>query len=239
MKTGARKGSTRQLDVEGLQVTVIRKAIKRMNLRVCAPDGWLRVAAPLSTPDEAVRALVLGNLEWIKRHQVRVQGLHAQADPTMESGEPVWFLGQRYQLQVVEHLGPPSAALRGQTLELLLRPGASTARRQALLNAWYKDQLLTLVPPLLEKWQALLGVQLADWGIRNMRTRWGTCGPDIRRMWLNLELARKPLRCLEYVVVHELTHLRHRRHDARFTNAMDRALPHWRDLKAELNSALS
>jgi predicted metal-dependent hydrolase len=239
LNTRKKPGSTTQLEVQGLQVTVVRKAIKRMNLRVCAPDGWVRVAAPLRTKDEAVRALVLGNLEWISKHQERVRGLHAQVDSNLETGEELWFQGQRYRLQVVEHLGPPSVALRGQTLELLLRPGASTARRRTLMNTWYRDQLLAQVRPLLDKWQPLLEVHLAEWGVKRMRTRWGSCSPELRRMWLNLELARKPLRCLEYVVVHELTHLHHRNHDAHFYAAMDRALPHWRDLKAELNSALS
>jgi predicted metal-dependent hydrolase len=229
---------TSLLAVGEFQVTVVRKAIRRMNLRVCAPDGHLRVAAPLGTPDEAVRRLVLDNLAWVQRHQERLKGVEAPVAPELENGQMVWFLGRPYQLQLFEHLGAPSVALRGLTLEMLLRPGASLARRRALLRDWYRQQLETLVPPLLAQWQATLGVRLKDWGLKTMRTRWGSCGPEIRRIWLNLDLARKPLPCLEYVIVHELNHLRHRNHDARFSAAMDEALPDWRDRKALLNSAL-
>src|SRR5438046_5868384 len=91
--------------------------------------------------------------------------------------------------------------------------------------------------PLLQKWQKALGVELADCGIKRMKTKWGSCNPESRRIWLNLELAKKSAQCLEYIVVHELVHLIERRHNDRFTSIMDEYLPHWRLLRAELNAA--
>ena len=114
------------------------------------------------------------------------------------------------------------------SLDLFVRPGTDAEQREAVLLRWYREQLKALIPPLLEKWQPILGVQVADWGIKKMKTKWGSCNPDARRIWLNLELAKKPVQCLEYIVVHELVHLLERHHNERFTALMDRHLPHWR-----------
>jgi len=85
-------------------------------------------------------------------------------------------------------------------------------------------------------WQPVLGVQVADWGVRRMKTKWGSCNARAHRIWLNLELAKKPVRCLEYLVVHELAHLVEPDHNSRFIAIMDTHMPKWRARRAELNS---
>jgi predicted metal-dependent hydrolase len=118
-----------------------------------------------------------------------------------------------------------------------VRPGSTTEQRERVLLTWYRRELQVLIPPLIEKWTAILGVELAGWGIKRMKTRWGTCNIEARRSWLNLELIKKPAHCLEYIVVHEMVHLLERHHNERFTAHMDRVLPRWRFLRDELNRA--
>ena len=153
----------------------------------------------------------------------------------MVRGESHYFLGQRYRLRVIEHHAAGKVVLRNASIDLYVRPETSADQREQVLHRWYRKQLKALVPPLLEKWQLVLGVDVADWGIKKMKTKWGACTIDARRIWINLELAKKPVQCLEYIIVHELVHLLERHHCDRFTAYMDQFLPPWRRYRTELN----
>jgi len=227
---------TSRVTVGGLTVEVVRKSIKNLHLGVYPPHGRVRVAAPLTVDDDAVRLAVIGKLGWIKRRQAQFAAQPRQSRREMVSGESHYVLGRRYRLRVHEHAGPARVALRGNRfIDLYVRPETTAAQREAVLQRWYRARLKALIPPLLEKWQQVLGVQVADWGIKRMKTKWGSCNIEARRIWLNLELAKKPERCLEYIVAHELAHLRERRHDERFIALMDHYVPNWRELRDELN----
>ncbi len=226
------------LTVGGLAVTVERKAIKNLHLGVYPPHGRVRVAAPLAVNDNAVRLAVIGKLGWIKRQQARFGRQPRQSAREWVSGESHYVFGRRYRLRVVAHDGPPEVILRGQSrLELRIRPEATAAQKERTLQTWYREQLKSRIPALLEKWQPSLGVEAAAWGVKRMKTRWGSCTTEARRIWLNLELAKKPPGCLEYILVHELVHLIERHHNDRFVALMTRHLPHWQHLRRELNAA--
>jgi predicted metal-dependent hydrolase len=227
-----------QIHVSGLTVDVVRKAIKNLHLGVYPPDGRVRVAVPLTVSDEAVRLAVIGKLGWIKRQRKGFEGQARQSERAMVSGESHYFLGRRFRLRVTEQDGPPKVFLRNRSIiDLQVRPGTSAEQREHVLQRWYRAQLKALIPPLLEKWQPVLGVQAIDWGIKKMKTKWGSCNINSRRIWFNLELAKKPVRCLEYIAVHELVHLLERNHNDRFTALMDTFLPQWRLCRHELNRA--
>ena len=199
----------------------------------------MRVAAPLAVDDEAVRLAVVNKLAWIKRQRVRFQAQPRQSVRRMVSGESHYFLGQRYRLRVVEEGGAARLTLRGKATMLLNVPADSTLeKRQEILQDFYRTELKKLVPELLDKWQPVLGVKVNDWGIRRMKTKWGSCNIEARRIWLNLELAKKPVQCLEYIIVHELTHLLERHHNERFVQLLDQHLPQWRMLREELNGSV-
>lgn len=226
------------LSVSGIQVEVVRKDIKNLHLGVYPPHGRVRAAVPLVIDDEAVRLAVIDKLAWIKRQIANFAGQPRQSEREMVSGESHYFLGKRYRLRVREHAAPPSVAVSGVScLDLVVRPGSDTSQRAAILLRWYREQLRTLIPPLLEKWQPVLDVQIAAWGIKKMKTKWGSCNPVSGRVWFNLELAKKPLPCLEYIVVHELLHLRERHHNERFALLLDTHFPMWRQNRDILNSA--
>jgi predicted metal-dependent hydrolase len=156
----------------------------------------------------------------------------------MVNGESHYFLGQRYRLRVHEQHAPARVAIRGiASLDLFVRPGTNAEQREAVLLRWHRVQLKTLIRSLLEKWQPIIGVQVADWGIKKMKTKWGSCNPAAQRLWFNLELAKKPVPCLEYIVVHELVHLLERHHNERFAALVEAHVPQWRQYRQMLSQA--
>jgi predicted metal-dependent hydrolase len=224
------------IEVSGIRVEVIRKPIKNLHLSVQPPDGCVRVSAPLHVDDEALRLAVASKLTWIRRHQKTFADQPRQSRREMISGESHYLLGRRYRLNVTERDAPNRISLNGTSeLTMRLRPSTNREKREQLLSNWYRQHMKELLPDLIARWQPIIGVQVADWGIKKMKTRWGSCNTKDHRVWLNLELAKKPLHCIEYVLVHEMVHLLERKHSNRFKALMDEFLPQWRLYRDELN----
>ncbi len=138
----------------------------------------------------------------------------------------------------MEHAGAPLVNIRNnRTIDLFVRPGSDTREHERVLTAWYRRQLKAEIAPLIEKWEKIIGVQVAAWGVKQMKTKWGTCTIKASRIWLNLELIKKPVYCLEYIIVHEMVHLLERHHNERFTMYMNRFMPLWQHYREELNRA--
>jgi predicted metal-dependent hydrolase len=229
---------TRRIVVNGLPVQIVRKDIKNLHLGVYPPHGRVRVAAPLRVSDKAVRLAVISRLGWIKRQQARFDAQPRQSEREMVSGESHYFLGRRYRLRFIPSRGPAKVIVRGPgTLELRGTAELPADQRERVLLTWYRQQLKELIPPLLVKWQDAVGVRPQEWAIRKMKTKWGACNVAAGRIWLNLELVKKPVQCLEYIIVHELVHLLEKRHNERFNALMSEFLPQWRTRRAELNAA--
>lgn len=226
------------IEVGGVSVEVVRKRIKNLHLSVHPPDGRVRVSAPSRLGDEAVRLAVVSKLAWIQRKQKAFAAQPRQSRREMVTGESHYFMGHRYRLRVHFEDAPPKVAIKNNSeMTMHVRPGASREKRERVLDEWYRRRMKELVPELISKWQPIMGVEVADWGVKKMKTRWGSCNIRDRRVWLNLELAKKPPRCLEYVVVHEMVHLLERRHNDRFRSFMDRFMPEWRLYRDELDRA--
>lgn len=221
-----------------MRVEVVRKPIKNLHLSVHPPEGRVRVSAPQRIDDEAVRLAVVSRLPWIQRHQRSFADQPRQSKREMVSGESHYFRGRRYRLRVAEHNGPNRVSINGTSeLKMRVRPGTGESRREQLLNDWYRRYMKDLLPDLISKWQPVIGVQVEDWGVKKMKTRWGSCNTRDHRVWLNLELAKKSPQCLEYTLVHEMVHLLERHHTQRFKALMDRFMPEWRLYRDELNRA--
>jgi predicted metal-dependent hydrolase len=227
-----------QIDIGGIPVEIVWKDIKNLHLGVYPPDGRVRVAVPLRLADEDVRLAVISRLPWIRRQQDGFERQDRQSQREMITGESHYVQGRRYRLNVIEHDGSPVVRLpNNKTLELRVRPGTDRAQREAVLHRWYRQRLREQIPPLIAKWEPEIGVMVAEWGIKKMKTRWGTCNIAARRIWLNLELAKKPTACLEYILVHEMVHLIERHHNERFKQLMDQFMPQWCQHREELNRA--
>lgn len=215
---------------------IVRKDIKNLHLGVYPPNGRVRVAAPHSVSDTAVRLAVIGKLGWIRRQRANFAQQPRQSKREFVSGESHWVLGNRYRLRIVEvdGLRRPSVRLRKRVIELTIRTGASRRERERVLDRWRRGVLREAAAPFFVEWQPKLGVAAAGLQIRRMKTKWGSCSEQTRRVSLNVDLVRAPVSSIEYVVVHELAHLRSRRHDRVFETVMDAALPNWTARRAEL-----
>jgi predicted metal-dependent hydrolase len=188
--------------------------------------------------DDAVRLAVVSRLGWIRRNRMAFSQQERQSLREMLTGESHYFEGRRYLLDVTKGDSAPAVRVVGNgRMELAARRGEDRRAREIRLQQWYRKQLRERIPGFLENWEPRVGVRVAEVRIRRMKTRWGTCNPAAGRIWLNLELAKKPLACLEYILVHEMVHLLERRHNERFRALMDQVLPTWRMSRAELNRA--
>lgn len=226
------------LTVNGIEVQIVRKDIKNLHLAVYPPDGRVRVAVPKHVTDDNVRLAVISKLRWIKKQQQDFKEQPRQSERQYLSGECHYVFGKRYRLELIERDGKPEVKpLRSGKLQLFVRPGSSVEVKEKALNAWYREELKKAIPELLEKWQPIVGKEARDWGIKKMKTKWGSCNIEQRRIWLNLELAKKPTECLEYILVHELVHLYERNHNQRFMKLLDQFLPNWRTNKKTLNTS--
>lgn len=224
-----------QIKLGEIVVDVELKDIKNVHLSVYPPKGRVRIAAPRRMTMDTIRIYAISKLSWIKKQQQKFQSQVREAPREYLTKEGHYFLGARYLLKVIELEEPSAIQLKHKTLEMRVRPGTDLQKRQVLMDEWYRAQLKELVPPVIAKWEKKMGVSLSEFGVKKMKTKWGTCNREAGRIWLNLELAKKPFSCIEYIIVHELVHLLERNHNERFISYMDRFLPEWKELKRELN----
>jgi predicted metal-dependent hydrolase len=219
-----------------IEALLVRKPIKNLHLAVLPPMGKVRVTAPIAMKDDAIRTLLATKISWIKKQQAKFQGQERQTEREYVSGESHYFLGKRYRLEVFYEDKLPQVEIKSNGKIILhVRPHSSMTKREEVMTEWHRAQLRDLAQILIEKWQIKIGVRTGLWGIKRMKTRWGTCNQKAARITLNLELAKKPISCIEYVTVHELVHLIEKKHSDRFVKLMTKYLPKWRSEKEELN----
>ncbi len=223
------------IDIGEITADVVQKDIKNIHLSVYPPTGRVKIAAPLRMDLDTIRIFAISKLGWIKRQQTKLRNQEREAAREYISRESHYFLGKRYLLKVLEGDGKTSVTIKHDKLILQVKPATDTDQRQIVMQEWYREQLKALVPNYIAKWEKIMDVHVSEFGIKKMKTKWGTCNREAQRIWINLELAKKPLECLEYIVVHEMVHLLERSHNARFIAYMNQFLPEWRNLKEELN----
>lgn len=225
------------LTVRGIGIDVVYKDIKNLHIGVYPPIGRVRVAAPERLDDDQVRLAVIQRLSWIKRQREKLQAASRQSEREMTTGESHYVWGMRRRLKVVERPGRTNIEIDGERLVLYASPEATTEERRVALDRWYREQLRQAIPALIAEWETKLDVTVPKWTIRRMKTKWGSCNRETRHLWFNVELAKKHPNCLEYIVVHEMTHYFERNHTERFTKLMDKQLPDWRSRRDQLNEA--
>jgi len=222
--------------VNQIPIEVVRKEIKNLHLAVYPPDGHVRVAVPLHVTDDNIRLAVISKLRWIKKQQAHFRAQARQSMREMVTGESHYLWGKRYRLEVVERWGAHEIGIKNNTwLRLYIRPNTSRANRERVINEWYRTELKKSIPPLIEKWEEIMGLQVSEWKVKKMKTKWGSCNANAGRIWLNLELAKKPVECLEYIIVHEMVHLLERRHNEQFRAYLEQYMPNWKLYRDELN----
>jgi predicted metal-dependent hydrolase len=224
-----------QINLGGIAVDVVKKDIKNIHLSVYPPAGRVRISAPLRMDLDTIRVFAITKLGWIKaqQHKLREQVRETPREYLDRESHYVW--GKRYLLRIEERDAAPEVELKHSKMILRTRPETSKQRKQEIHEAWYREQLKAALPPLIEKWEALMGVEVGHCYVQKMRTKWGSCSHDSRNIRLNTDLAKKPPECLEYIVVHELAHLLEPTHNQRFIALMDQFMPKWRFYRDQLN----
>jgi predicted metal-dependent hydrolase len=227
------------LAIDEFQVEVDRKEIKNMHLSVYPPHGRIHVAAPSYVDDEAIRLFVMSRKPWILKQVRELSEQERESQRQFISGESHYLFGRRYILRVIDQVGPSKISVCGNThIEFRVDSSRDRFQRETFFKEWYREQLREVVRPLVSKWSKELGVEVEDWDIRQMKTKWGSCNVSGKSLLFNLELAKQPYHCIEYIVVHELTHLIERNHNVTFFDLLKDALPNWEHRKAELNKRL-
>jgi predicted metal-dependent hydrolase len=232
--------STKQstLTVRGIKVALVRKEIKNLHIGVYPPDGRVRIAVPMHIDDDAARLAVVKKLEWLKKQIAGFDRQQRLPEPEAISGESLYIFGQRARLRVLTTNGKPRVEKPFKSrLELHVPVEYTTEDRLAVIDRWYRGQLRNTAEPIFFHWEQKLGVKANFLGIKRMKTKWGSCNFETRRIWLNMELVKKPVSCLEFIVVHELIHLLEPTHNENFVALMDKHLPNWQNLRDVLNSA--
>ncbi len=222
--------------VEDLSILVQRKKIKNLNLSILPPEGSIRLSIPLRTSKKDAKQMILEKYQWIKQKQAMVRARPKPSKKKMHSGERFPYRGTCYELEIIEcALKKGIVLMEDNKLKLYAKTDSTTAQRESLLQNWYHVMLEEQIPPLIVKWEPIIGKHVASWGIRRMKTQWGSCHIEKKHIQLNLDLIQKPPECLEYVIVHEMVHLYERYHNAQFKQYMDRFMPNWRTYKEMLN----
>ena len=224
-----------QIALGDLEIDVTYKNIKNVHLSVYPPIGKVRISAPLRLDLDTLRIFAISRLGWIRKQQTKLNQQAREPARDYVSRESHYYLGKRYLLKISEIEAAPKVILKHSTIEMQIRPGTTTDKREAILDEWYRQRLKEIMPPIIHKWGETLNVSVKTFGIKKMKTKWGSCNRNAGRIWLNLELAKKTMPCIEYVGIHEMVHLLERKHGERFTAYLDKFLPMWKSYKEELN----
>jgi hypothetical protein len=203
---------------------------------VYPPTGRVRIAAPLKMNEDAIRLFAISKLGWIKRNQRKYEGQERMAPREYKQRESHYFRGERYLLRVTEVEAAPKVFIKNKNyIDLYIRPGTTADKRREIMTEWYRAELKKQIPDIIEKWEGILNVKVNAWQVKQMKTKWGSCNIEKKRIWVNLELAKKPERCLEYILVHEMIHFLERHHKDKFLYYLDTYLPSWKRIRTELN----
>lgn len=224
----------KKMVVSNIEIDIHKKNIKNMHLSVLPPEGKVRISAPHDAGDEVIRLFAVAKIGWIKKQIHKFQNQPRQTNREYVSGESHYLWGRRYRLEV-RHGYRNSVGIKANKLILTVREVSTSQQREKVMTEWYRKQLKEKLPALFAEWEKTIGVKANFVGVKNMRTRWGSCNVQAKRVWVNLQLAKKPYHCLEYIIVHELVHLLERNHTPIFIEYMDQFLPGWRSVRAELN----
>lgn len=224
-----------QIQLGQITIDVTLKDIKNVHLSVHPPAGKVTISAPLGMELDTIRTFAISKLDWIKKERQKFEQQIRETPREFLAKESHYLWGERYLLKLIERSSAPGIEISHKKMVMYLRPGSTDNKKQEIIENWYRKQLKEATPKLLQKWGKILQVKDAQFSVRKMKTLWGSCSPESRTIRLNLELAKKPPECLEYIVVHELVHLLEPSHNQKFIALMNKFMPKWRLYREELN----
>ncbi len=223
------------IKIKDIEITVFRKRIKHLRLTILVPLGKVRMSIPLNTPIEVAKAFALKKYPWIKRH---LDPFFKGKNKTFTSGECHYFKGNKFIMQVIPAKRPKIEIKDEKYIYLYIPKNYTVEQREKYYEKWLRKELQRELEILVPKWEKIMGLKAKEIRIKKMKTRWGTCNIGAKRIWINLELIKRPKELLEYIIVHELAHLRERYHNDRFMAILDKYMPNWKRYKKELRKII-
>ena len=225
-----------RITISNIPIDVFRKDVKNLHLSVHPPTGRVRISAPTDTKEDAIRLFAISKISWIKKHQKGFESQERQTVREYVTGESHYYQGKRYLLDVIYAERPARVEInRKKIITLFIPANSSLAYRKKVMTNWYRNNLKNEIPDLVEKWEKIIGVEVNECRVRKMKTKWGSCNVEAGRIWINLELIKKPQHCLEYIIVHEMVHFLEHHHNDSFISLLGELMPNWRSYKDELN----
>jgi predicted metal-dependent hydrolase len=224
-----------QLRLDEIVIDIAYKKIKHIHLRVISPDASVIITSPKGVSLDSLRTFAVSKLGWIKKHRQKILSIKKENTKKYISQETHTFLGESLMLNVYFTKSINRVLRNKSALELYIPEKSTVAKRKKLIDEWYRDRLKELIPAYIQHWENIMNVKVNEFGVKQMKTRWGTCNIRECRIWINLELAKKSKRCLEYIIVHEMVHLLEKSHNKKFKMLMDKYYPEWKSCKLELN----
>lgn len=224
-----------QIFIGGTEIELIRKKIKNMHLYVLRPDGKVRLTVPERLSDEKIESFLISRLDWIQEQQKKINAEPHSEPPKYTTGEMITIFGKKYSLEVA-FSNKNAFNFFGERAILYCKASSSPSQREAIVEKALRKELYKRTEPLFKKWELITDLHPSSYQIKKMKTRWGTCNTRTKKIWLNLELAHKSEESIEYVIMHELAHLRVSNHGKDFVAVMDYYMPRWRELREKLNN---
>ncbi len=221
--------------LNNIEIQVTKKKIKNLHLSVMPPNGIVKISAPLEVSDDAIIAFASSRLSWIKAQIATFEKHERESKREYVSGESFYFFGKRYLLNTIQ-ANKNKLEISNDRIILSLKKDVTNEQKINFVANWYRTELRKELRKLLEIWQTKTNLMPQTWQIKDMKTKWGSCTKNKAKLWFNLQLAKKPIECIEYVVLHELIHLKVEKHNNEFKNLMQQYMPDWQERKARLNN---
>ena len=220
----------------GIDIQIERKPIKNLHLAVYPPDGRVHVSAPENYTDERIKLFILKKWVWIIQKRKETMSYIIQDKREYVSGEAHYYKGELFRLKVIRNNACcHHVELQGDYINIYVYGRTTKENIANVLWDWYKEQVTPTIEKYVTKWEGILNVKVTDWTVLQMQSSWGKCHKDTGKIMFNLQLAKKPLNCIEYVVAHELTHLIEQNHTDKFRHILGTHLPGWQKIKEQLN----
>jgi predicted metal-dependent hydrolase len=222
--------------IDDIEIEITKKNIKNIYLSVNPPNGEVRISAPKKMTEDAIRLFAVSKISWIEKQKEKFDNQEKIMEKEYITGESHYYFGESYLLNVIyQSSNKTKVEIRNKKyIDLYVKEGSSKEKREYIMKEWYRKELKSIIPSMINKWEKIMELKVKEWGVKQMKTRWGTCNPNARRIWLNLELAKTPPHCLEYIIVHEMAHLIEKGHGDKFKAIMDKYYPNWRNVRKEL-----
>ncbi len=223
-----------KINVEGIEINLTQKRIKNLRLRICPPLGEVRISAPLRVSLKSIKKIIISKISWIKEAQIKILSRKKIQELKFISGEKHNFFGEEFLLEIIENSDSVKVFLSEEKIKIHSKKNLTLQQKRKILDEFYRAELKKIIPKFIQKYEQKMLVKVAEFGVKKMKTRWGTCNAKARRIWLNLELAKKPIQCLEFIIIHEMVHLLERNHSKKFYDLMDKFMCDWKIWKEKL-----